>query len=87
MPAVAHAQWSAFAPLLDPADARTNADAVERELQALLSANERRVVRLRYGVGAQACSSAVIARRLGVRITTIHRLHARALRKLRADGL
>ncbi len=77
-----------FAPLLAPYFAPEPADLpVDDTLEALLTPSERHVVRLRYGLGAQPCSNAVIARRLRLRITTVLRLHARALRKLREDAL
>lgn len=61
--------------------------AVERSLGKILTSNEARVMRLRYGIGVQACRVSEIAQRLGVRVTTVLRLHARALRKLRASAL
>ncbi|MDX2168001.1 MAG: sigma factor-like helix-turn-helix DNA-binding protein [Deltaproteobacteria bacterium] len=73
-----------FAPLLAPRLAVE--DLTEDTLDALLSPSERHVVRLRYGIGAHPCSPALIARRLHLRITTVHRLHARALRKLWIDA-
>jgi DNA-directed RNA polymerase sigma subunit (sigma70/sigma32) len=89
MPAAALSQTSlSFAPLLAPLPpADPIADTADDTLEALLTPSERHVVRLRYGIGAQPCSPALIARRLHLRVTTVLRLHARALRKLRADAL
>lgn len=89
MPAAALSHTSpSFAPLLAPLPPIDPiADITDDTLEALLSPSERHVVRLRYGIGAQPCTPALIARRLHLRVTTVLRLHARALRKLRADAL
>lgn len=60
--------------------------AVERTLNKTLTSTEARVMRLRYGIGVRPCRVSEIAHRLGVRVTTVLRLHARALRKLRATA-
>jgi len=65
---------------------RTLHEQVEQHFALLLSAREARVLRLRFGIGQQACSVAHVARRMDIRISTVLRLQARALAKLRADA-